>query len=113
MSTSTEGFAVRRCKVCGNDKPIPPRKQKCLDCAPAKAGGKKKRRPPAATSTNAYERPGGLGFKICLEVDENTGQTDIRLEQWNATAGDWQRLWFNQLEAAELRTWLVEQLGAG
>ncbi len=47
-----------------------------------------------------------------LEVDANTGTTDIRVEQWNAAAGAQQSIWLNQLEAAELRTWLTEQLGA-
>lgn len=104
----------RKCGVCQQVKLIPPRKHKCLDCAAAKGGTAKRRAPKAKTSS--YERPGGLGFRVGLEVAEGSEQTDIVVAQWNANTGkkgDWVRIWLNQLEAAELRTWLVEQLGAG
>jgi hypothetical protein len=48
---------------------------------------------------------------VQLEVDENTKQTDIRVDQWNANAGVTQHLWLNQSEARELHSWLTEQLG--
>lgn len=104
---------VRTCRACGEEKLIPFRKHKCEDCAGGKAAAPGR---PPTPETNVYERPGGLGFRIQLNVDENTGATEILLEQWNAQlgkGGDWARIWLNQLEGAEVRTWLIEKLGAG
>lgn len=55
-------------------------------------------------------RPPGFGFEACLEVDEKSKQTDIKLVQSTSDLGE-QSIWLNQAEARELLSWLTEQLG--
>lgn len=78
-------------------------------------GTTRKTRAKAAPTPRApdslYTRPGGMGFTVQLEVDENTKTTDIRLTQYNAVAEADQNIWLNQLEARELLSWLADHLG--
>ncbi len=57
-----------------------------------------------------WEQPGGFGFAVELQVDENTRQTDVHLEQKTPDLGE-QNIWLSQYEARSLRAWLDEKLG--
>lgn len=107
-----------KCKRCTLDRQ---KELKAGNAAPRKkaaAGVKKKgggRRKTTKADTpprvpdSKWSRPGGFGFAVALQVDEEKKQTDIVLEQ-TTTAGE-ASIWLNQAEARELHSWLTEQLG--
>ena len=120
---------MKTCSTCQIEKEpadFPAKGAQCKACISAKQkaayqakktggakGGKKRatRAPSERAADSLYHRPAGMGFKVQLEVDEASGQTDIRMDQFNpSTQGD-QSIWLNQLEARELLSWLSEKLG--
>jgi hypothetical protein len=104
--------ADRLCKGCDQVKPMRKGCRLCDDCKPPKGGkgAKTAKRAEERVPDSRLVRPPGMGYTIELEVDENTGQTDVKVSQHNATAGV-QTLWWNQREAAEIRAWLDQHLG--
>jgi hypothetical protein len=114
-----------KCKASKDEADFPKTGKQCKACLAEKAlnryhknkgGGKTTRKKRATkirprTPDSLYTRPAGLGFTVQLEIDADTGATDIRIDQQHPESGE-QRIWLNQLEAAELKSWLTEQLGA-